>query len=265
MTIWQAFLLGIVQGVGEFLPISSSGHLVVMQKLLGFDMQNPAFFTFDIVVHIGSLAAILLVFWPDIWALIKNPFSKMVGLLIVGTIPVVVAGFFLRGVIEVLRTGIWLAAAFTVTGFLLLAADKFTNTSKEEKDITYLDALIIGILQAMALPPGISRSGTTIAGALGRGINRAAAAKFSFLLAVIAIAGAGFLEAVQVLSGYGWQGYISFAPMAVGFTVSLVVGYFSIKLLLKLISSAKLKYFSYYVWILAGLIFIDVIITNRFF
>ena len=265
MSILQALILGLVQGVAEFLPISSSGHLVLLQKLFGFDMENPAFFTFDIVVHVGSLLAILIAFWQDIWALIRNPFSKMTGLLIVGTVPVVVAGFFFRGFIEALRTGIWLAAAFTVTGFLLLAADKFTKFTKEERDITYLDALFVGCLQALALPPGISRSGTTITGALARGINREAAAKFSFMLAIIAIAGAGTLEAFQLMRGELAIDYISFAPMAVGFGVSLVVGYFSIKLLLKLIKSTKLKYFSYYVWGLAGFILIDLLIINRFF
>jgi len=265
MTIFQAIILGIVQGVAEFLPISSSGHLVLLHQVFGVDMEDPAFFTFDIVVHIGSLIAILIVFWNDIWALIKNPFSKMTGLLIVGTIPAVIAGLFFRNFIEVLRNGIWLAAAFTVTGFLLMAADKFADGKKSERDITYLDALFVGVLQALALPPGISRSGTTITGALYRGINREVAAKFSFMLAIIAIAGAGTLETAQVLRGGVYIGTVGILPMAVGFVVSLVVGYFSIRLLLKLIKACKLTYFSYYVWALAGLILLDVVVLNRFF
>jgi len=265
MTYLQALILGIVQGVAEFLPISSSGHLIVLQRVFG--MEEPAM-TFDIVVHIGSLVAIAIVFWRDIWELIKNPFSKMTGLLIVGTIPVVVAGFFLRNIMEDnFRTGLWLACAFTVTGVFLLLADKITDTPKEERDITYLDALVVGLFQALALPPGITRSGTTIMGALSRGINRAAAAKFSFMLAIIAIAGAGVLETFQVMrSDYAFnEGTVGLMQMAIGFMASLVVGYFSIKLLLQLIKACKLRYFSYYVWGLAALILLDYVIVGRFF
>jgi len=252
-----------VQGIAEFLPISSSGHLVVLQRVFG--IEEPAL-TFDIIVHVGSLLAIVIVFWRDIWALIKKPFQKMTGLLIVGTIPVVVAGFLLRNAIEnYFRTGIWLAAAFTVTGFILLLADKFKRLPKEEKDITYVDALIVGFFQALALPPGISRSGTTIMGGLSRGINREAAAKFSFMLAIIAIAGAGTLELIQVLRGEVPPSNIGFPQMAIGFIASFVVGIFAIKLLLKLIKAAKLRYFSYYVWVLAALILLDTWVTNRFF
>jgi undecaprenyl-diphosphatase len=263
VTTLQALILGIVQGVAEFLPISSSGHLVVLQRVFG--MEEPAL-TFDIVVHLGSLLAIVLAFWPKIWGLIKKPFCKMTGLLVVGTIPAVVAGFFMRGFIEnYLRTGIWLAAAFTITGFLLLYVDKNTKAHKEEQDITYFDALFVGICQALALPPGISRSGTTIAGALGRGVKRTAAAEFSFMLAFIIIAAAGVLELIQILRGEVPTGNIGLAPMAIGFATSFIVGYFSIRLLLKLIKACKFKYFSYYVWCLAAFILLDTWLINRFF
>ena len=266
MNIWQAIILGIVQGVAEFLPISSSGHLVILHTVFGVDMEDPAFFTFDIVVHLGSLLAIVLVFWNDIWALIKKPFSKMTGLLIVGSIPVVVAALLFGNIIETyLRTGVWLAAAFIVTGFLLLFADRFTAGKKEERDITYVDALIVGCMQALALPPGISRSGTTITGALSRGINRETAARFSFMLAIIAIAGAGAREGLRVFTGGTSTATVTAAPMIIGFVTSLVVGYFSIKLLLELIKRCKLRYFSYYVWGLAGLILLDLVIVNQFF
>jgi undecaprenyl-diphosphatase len=263
MSILQAIFLGIVQGIAEFLPISSSGHLVVLQRVFG--MEEPAL-TFDIILHLGTLVAIVIVFWQDIFAIIKNPFGKMTGLLIVGTLPVVIAGFFLRDVIEnYLRSGLVLALAFTLTGALLVMADKFTWGRKEERDITYLDALVVGCLQALALPPGISRSGTTITGALARGINREAAAKFSFMLAMIAIAGAGTLEAFLLITREGEGADIGIAPMIVGFIVSAVVGYLAIKLLLRLIKACKLRYFSYYVWVLAGLILLDYVIINRFF
>lgn len=263
MTTFQALILGVFQGIAEFLPISSSGHLILLQAMFG--IEEPAL-TFDIVVHIGSLIAIAVVFWQKIWTLISKPFCKMAALLIVGTLPAVVVGSLLRDVIEsYFRTGIWLAAAFTVTGVMLLFADKFSNGEKAEKDITFLDAAIIGLCQAFALLPGISRSGSTIAGALSRGINRTAAAEFSFMLAIIAIAGAGVLELMQILTGDIPPSNIGFTQMAVGFVASLVASYFSIRLLLKLIKACKLRYFSVYLWVLAVLILVDVWIIGVVF
>ncbi|MCL2526921.1 MAG: undecaprenyl-diphosphate phosphatase [Defluviitaleaceae bacterium] len=282
MNILQAIILGIVQGVSEFLPISSSGHLAVLHQVFGIEKGA---FTFDIVVHLGSLVAVIVYFWADIVAILKNPFRKITGLLIVGTIPAVVAGFFLRGVIDThFRTGIWLAAAFTLTGVLLVMADKFTKVRsvkrgiseeadsdakirEEEQEISWLDALFIGCCQALAIPPGISRSGTTITGGLARGLKRETAARFSFLLAIIAIAGAGALEVMEeVVQGEGANiAAIGIVPIIVGFIVSAVVGYLCIRLLLKLIKACKLKYFSYYLWGLALLIFVDWIVFNRFF
>jgi len=265
MSILHAIILGIVQGITEFLPISSSGHLIVLQRVFG--IEEPLF-TFDIAVHIGSLVAILIVFWPDVWALIKKPFSKMTGLLIIGSIPAMILGFIFHqfGIIENnFRTGIWLAAAFTVTGFLLLFADRFTTGTKEERDITWLDALFVGLCQALAIPPGISRSGTTITGALVRGIKREAAAKFSFLLAMIAIAGGGLLEAVSVVRGSDSIVSTGLANIVVGMAASALVGYLAITLLLQLLKACKMKYFSFYLWGLAASIFVDWLIFNHFF
>jgi len=263
MNIIQAIILGIVQGITEFLPISSSGHLIVLQRVFG--IEEPAF-TFDIVVHLGTLVAIIAVFWADIVAIIKKPFGRMTGLLIVGTLPVVVAGFFFRNIMEThFRTGIWLAAAFTVTGVLLLFADRFTAGHKEERDITWLDALFIGCCQALAIPPGISRSGTTITGALTRGLKRETAARYSFLLAMIAIAGAGVLETTEVVRDGARVEAIGIMSLIFGFIAAALVGYACIRLLLKLIEACKLRYFSFYLWGLAALIFVDYFFVNHFF
>jgi len=263
MNLLQAIILGIVQGITEFLPISSSGHLIVLQRVFG--MEEPAL-TFDIVVHLGTLLAIVAVFWADIVAIIKNPFGKMTGLLIVGTIPAVIAGLFLRNVMEThFRSGIWLAAAFTLTGFLLVLADRFVTGQKEERDITWLDALFIGCCQALAIPPGISRSGTTITGALTRGLTRETAARFSFLLAIIAISGAGALEIAEVVQDGARVEAIGIMPLIFGFLAAAMVGYLCIRLLLKLIKACKLKYFSIYLWVLAGLILVDYFVINHLF
>jgi undecaprenyl-diphosphatase len=269
MNIWQAVILGIVQGITEFLPVSSSGHLVVLQRVFG--MEEPAL-TFDIVVHLGSLVSIFAFFWKDIWALLKNPFTKMTALLIMATVPVVVAGFFLRDAVEhELRSPWILALSFAVTGVLLAAADYFASgrgrkgRPKADRDITFTDALIIGCMQALALPPGISRSGTTLTGALGRGLNRETATRFIFFMAIIAIAGAGAMEASELVLGNASVSRIGAVPLLTGFAVSAAVGYMAIRLLLKLLKASKLRYFSYYVWALAALILLDTAVTNLFF
>jgi len=265
MSILHAIILGIVQGITEFLPISSSGHLIVLQRVFG--IEEPLL-TFDIAVHVGSLVAILIVFWSDVWAIIKNPLGKMTGLLIIGSLPAIILGFIFHqfGIIENnFRTGIWLAAAFTLTGVLLLFADRFVAGTKEERDITWYDALFVGVCQALAIPPGISRSGTTITGALTRGINRKAAAKFSFMLAIIAIAGGGLLEAISIARGSESIAYTGALNIVIGMLASALVGYLSIKLLLKLIHACKLRYFSFYLWGLAALIFVDWLVFNHFF
>ncbi len=262
MNIFQAVILGLVQGVAEFLPISSSGHLLLLERVFG--ITEPAM-TFDIVVHLGSLLAVIIVFRKDILALIKNPFSKMTGLLIAGTIPAVIAGLFFKDAVEgFFRTGLPLAFAFLLTGVLLIAADRFKEGTKRDGDISWLDAVIIGCMQAVGIPPGVSRSGATITGALARGLTRETAARFSFLLSIIAILGAGALEAVDVIKEPSLMN-LEIMPMVFGFLSSALVGYLAINLLLKLIKTCKLKYFAYYVVGLSVLIFIDTVGTHIFF
>jgi len=263
MSVILAIILGVVQGVAEFLPVSSSGHLVVLHRVFGFGESS---LTFDVVVHLGSFVAVVAVFRKDIFALIKKPVQKMTGLLIIGTLPAVIAGLFLKNHIEnFFRSGIPLAIAFCVTGVLLLLADRFKPGKKTEKEITYADALIVGMMQAVGIPPGVSRSGATITGALFRGIERKAAARFSFLLAVIAIVGAGALEGIEIITGGVSVASGDIIPMLVGFVVSAAVGYFSVRLLLKLIEACRMKYFSYYVFSLAALILLDAAVLKLFF
>jgi undecaprenyl-diphosphatase len=284
MNILQAVMMGIVQGLAEFLPISSSGHLVVMQRVFGIAEPN---LTFDIVVHLGSLLAVVIVFWPDIAALLRKPLQKMTGLLIVGTIPAVVIAFLFKDQIEGLFwNGFPLALAFIVTGMLLIFSDRFapkknastgrsdalpgpadktTACKKSEKEISYVDALVVGCMQAVGIPPGISRSGATISGALFRGLDRETAARFSFMLSVIAIAGAGVMQAKDIFAEKVAVAAADILPMVFGFAASAMVGYLAIRLLLQLIKTCKLKYFAYYVFALAALILVDTFITGRFF
>lgn len=260
MEIWQAIVLGIVQGVAEFLPISSSGHLVVLQEIFG---MSQAGITFDIVLHVGSLCAVFAVFWRDILMLLKNPFQKLTLMLIVGTIPAVLAGYLLRGYMDIFQHSFYLAVAFVFTGILLLIADNIKHVHKSEKEMSVLDAIVIGCMQAIALPPGISRSGATTTGALVSGLTRETAARFSFLLSIISIVGAATLELWE--GGYSGVYMGDIPAYMIGFVVAAVAGYFSIKLLLELIRNCKLKYFAYYVFILAALLLLEGFVFNFFF
>ena len=262
MTIWQAVILGVVQGIAEFIPISSSGHLVVLQHVFGIDEPGM---TFDIIVHIGSLCAVFAVFWQDILKLIRNPFQKMTLMLILGTLPAVVVGFTIRQHMHIFNQALILAAAFVFTGVLLLIADNVKHANKTMKEMTALDALVVGCMQAVALVPGISRSGATITGALVSGVNRETAARFSFLLSIIAILGAGSLEALDVLQSYEGVYRGDIPAFMIGFVMSALAGYFAIRLLLELIKKCQLKYFSYYVFVLAALILADRFIFGLFF
>ena len=261
MEIYQAIILGIVQGVAEFLPISSSGHLLILQTL--FDIREPGV-KFEIVVHLGSLCAVIAVFWRDIIELILDPFQKYVRLLIIGTIPAVIVGFLFRDYIdEIFSQALYLALAFIFTGVLLILADNITRVYKRERDITYFDALLVGCMQAVALPPGISRSGATITGGLVVGMRREVAARFSFMLSIIIITAAGTLEAFELREA-NFQ-IDDIAHLMVGFFAAAITGYISIRLLLRLITKAKLKYFSLYLFILAALILADGFWFNFFF
>lgn len=262
MTIWQAVILGIVQGIAEFIPVSSSGHLILLQQVFGI---NDPGMTFDIIVHLGSLCAVFAVFWQDILKLIKNPFQKMTAMLIVGTLPAVFIGYFFRDFVSIFHQGFFLAAAFVFTGILLLIADNIKHATKTIREMTVLDAIVIGCMQAIALVPGISRSGATITGALVSGINRETAARFSFLLSIIAIIGAGALETWDIIQSYEGVYRGDIPAFMIGFVMAAVSGYFAIRLLLELIKKAQLRYFAYYVFVLAALILADRFVFGLFF
>jgi len=250
MTLLEAIILGIIQGFTEFLPISSSGHLAITQNLFG--MKEPQI-TFDVVLHIGTLIPVLIVFWGDIWTLIKKPFQKMTGLLILGTVPAVVFALLFKNTVEALFANIlFLAAGFTITGIVLILADRFSKGAKTDNDITIVDALLVGCAQGVAIAPAISRSGSTIAASLGRKMNRETAAKFSFLLSIPAILGAAVMEGRDVIKSGAAD--LDWLCMGAGFLAAMLSGYLAVKFMLNIIKRAKLKYFAVYVFILAVII-----------
>ena len=263
MNILEAIILGIIQGITEFLPISSTGHLTVAGKLMNLvSTDNPERWTsFIAVIQLGTLVSILIYFWKDLWNITKdfltenlkerikfskqNQNSRTGWLIIIGTIPVVVAGLLFKDIIEGTLTKNLYVISGSLIGLAIILgiAEKNARFNKEMKDITIRDSFLMGIAQAFALIPGSSRSGTTITGGLFVGLTRETAARFSFLLSVPAIFASGLLqlyEAVQFID----------SSMAVNLIVSTIVsgisGYAAIDFLLKYLRKNTTFIFIYY-------------------
>ena len=254
----QAALLGLVQGIGEFLPISSSGHLLLGRMVLGLDIdQNSgAYHMLDILMHVGTLIPVLIVFWKDWWAILKNPFkSKTLLLLFIASMPTLVVKIIFDDFIDGANTGWFLGVSFVLTAVFLLVAELVSARRKARADQPgFLHAIIMGCMQGVALLPGISRSGSTLAGGLLSGLNRKSAAKFSFMMSAPAIAGALLLEGKDALEN-GWFKELELLPTLVGVVVAGVSGYLAIRFMLKLISNVSLNWFALYVAIL-GVLFL---------
>ncbi len=258
MTIWQAFILGIIQGVTEFLPISSSGHLVITPFLLNWTIPEEFIFPFNVLIQLGTLVAVIIYFWKYLLEIIiavfkgivtKNPFgtkeAKLGWLVVLSTIPAVIGGLFLEDQVEAAFQSVKFTAYFLLfTAVLLWVSEKFSQRIKNMEQITALDAFIIGCFQVLAIFPGISRSGSTIAGGIFRKLKREEAAKYSFLMSIPVMIGAGVMSINDLLSV---SDLASFLPvLLVGFVTAGIVGYFSIHWLLQFLNKNKLSYFSIY-------------------
>ncbi|MDR1072111.1 MAG: undecaprenyl-diphosphate phosphatase [Treponema sp.] len=257
MRIIEAVILGAVQGITEFLPVSSSGHLTLLQKIFGVSGDGTqGALLFDTMVHAGTAVAVFVVLWKDIWALLKKPIQPLLGCLIIATMPATVVALLFKDRIEaVFASGLvfgmpFLGAAFLITSLLLVIAEALSRKQERaRKRIHVMDAVIIGCLQAVAIIPGVSRSGATLSGALSRNIDRDCAARFSFLLSIPAILGALALQVVDLASGKAESG-IAVAPLAAGTLTAMVVGFFSVKLMLKLVRERRLWGFAVYTGVL---------------
>ncbi len=263
MDVIQALILGIIQGLTEFLPVSSSGHLEIGKVLLGVDVEESL--SFSVAVHGATVLSTIVVFWKDIVALIKGFFkfrwneeTKFIALIAVSMIPVGIVGVFFKDSVESLFSGKILLVGFMllVTAILLTLATVIKR--KRETDITFRDALIIGVAQAIAVIPGISRSGATIATGLMLGKRRPEVARFSFLMVLIPILGANFLD---IMSGsFSSEAGAGVLPIFVGFISAFVVGVFACKIMIKLINQNRLIWFALYCVVVATIAIVSFIL-----
>lgn len=267
MTLIEGIVLGVFQGLTEFLPISSSGHLVIIKSILKVEEPGSLY---EIALHLGTLFSIIIVFYEDVKNLVKSTVNILAGFLkikslkidtyeyliimiLVGSIPTAVIGFTFQDFIEKLfNSPSFVGFMLIITGFFLLLSDKIPKKNKFFSDMKVADAVFIGFFQGLAVTPGISRSGATIFAGLLRGLSHQNAVRYSFLLSLPAVLGAALLKSKDVLD-IGINN-ISVTPLIAGVITSAVSGIVAIKFLVNILNRGKLYYFSVYCWILALLV-----------
>ncbi|TSA25065.1 undecaprenyl-diphosphatase UppP [bacterium] len=257
MTALKSIILGIVQGLTEFLPVSSSGHLVIFQKLLKF---NDPSVLFEIAVHLGTLVAVIIYFRKDIWEIIQSIFNwrkdapknikyahHLLFHLIIASVITAIIGFAFKDIFESLfENTVLVGFMLIITGGILFASDKIRNTTKKKMSVP--SSLLVGFAQSIAIIPGISRSGATITTGIFTGRTRDLATRFSFLLSIPAILGATILKIKNMQSAMSSSEVV--LNFILGGIVAAIVGYFAISFLIKMIKQAELFYFSIYCWII---------------
>ncbi len=262
MSFFTSILLGFVQGVAEFLPISSSGHLAIAQQLLGLNAEIPPFF--DVLLHLGTLLAVFAAYWQDIVAMVRElifgvgdiihgttpkpvpPARRMILLIVLGTLPLVLVLPIHEKVQALSGSMAFIGAALIVTGFLLFACDLISKGRKNERTATVADVLIVGLGQALGTLPGISRSGMTISAGCFTGFERRFAVRFSFLLSIPAVLGANILSLKDALEEGIDAGQIP--VYLAGVLTAAVVGYLCIRLLKMIAEKGRFGAFAYYCW-----------------
>ncbi len=272
LELFEAILLGIVQGLTEFLPVSSSGHLLLGQYFLGLDPDRFGL-PFDVALHLGTLVAVVVFFWRDLiriarafaWSLapggrnLTDPDQRLAYLILAATIPAAVIGFFLEGFFETAVRSPWVVVFnLVLVGILFIVGEAVGRRSRRAEKLGFWEAIGIGLAQAAALVPGVSRSGATITLGLFLGLRREEAARFSFLMSVPIIAGAGSLQLAEVASE-GMDGW-GVAMFGAGFLSSAVVGYLTIKFFLRFVAHHSLRAFAYYRFGLAAVVVVALLL-----
>ncbi len=256
MNFWQTIFLASLQGITEFLPISSSGHLAIFQKL--FNLGTPVIF--DIFVHVGTLLAIIFFFRKQLWKILKGLFIKekdswrLFWLLVVGSLPALFVGLFLQKHIELIFSSLRLIAfSFLLTGIFLIST-KFLKTKRKKNlfSLRWMDALAVGLFQALAILPGVSRSGSTIVGGLMRNFKQETAFQYSFFLAIPAILGALTLQIPDLKN----QSSLFLFQSILGMLVAFGVGFFALKILKKVLLNSQFWLFGFYCFLVGFLLFL---------
>jgi undecaprenyl-diphosphatase len=266
MTLIQSIILGIVQGLTEFLPISSSAHLVLIPHLFGWNLPEAQVFPFDVLVQLGTLVAVIIYFWNDLWTIVKafvrglvlrkpfdDPNSRLGWYLILASVPAMFAGLLLKSKVEAVFNDPNATAYFLfATAALLVLAETIGKRTRGLTGLKWFDALWIGLFQAVSIFPGISRSGSTIAAGMLRNMERPAAARFSFLMSIPVMLGAGLVSTLDVIK---LPGLGDFLPLIfVGFVAALLVGYLSIHWLLNFLNKRSFYWFAAYCVLLAAVV-----------
>lgn len=265
MDYFDAVVLGIVEGLTEFLPVSSTGHLTVVEKALGLDVADPAVTAYTAVIQMGAIAAVIVYFFRDIaniakaWVLglvkpeYRGQFDHRMGwYVIIGSIPVGIAGFLLRDFITGGLRSLWVVAIGLIAwSGVMWFAERAARQVRTERDVGMTDVIVIGVTQILSLVPGVSRSGATISAGLFRGLDRVTATKLSFYLSIPALTAAGLFELKDSLDGS-----IGVGPVAVGTLVAFVVAYAAIAWLLKFVAHHSIAWFVPYRLALGGLLIV---------
>ena len=270
MEWWQALLLGIVQGLTEFLPVSSSGHLMIFKELLGVDGEG--FLDFTVTVHLATVLATLVVFWGAIWQLLKGFFkfkyndeTDYICKIFVSLIPVAIVGFLFKDQVDALFSGSLrqVAVGLCITAVLLVISDqagkriRIPKAKYQRNGISYGQAAVVGLAQAFAVIPGVSRSGSTIATGLLTGVKREVMAQFSFLMVLIPIIGEQSLDLLKVAVGKeAFGGGVGPLALVLGFIAAFISGLFACKVMIAIVRKAKLTWFAAYCLLVALLIFV---------
>ena len=262
MSLFEAFVLGVLQGLTEFLPISSSGHIQLGAYFFGINTSENLIFT--VLVHGATVLSTIIVFWQDIIKIIKGVFrfkyneeTKLFLQIIVSMFPVGLIGVFYKDEVEALFDGriLFVASMLVVTGFLL-AATNYVKPSTKTGEVNYLKAFIMGLAQAFAVLPGISRSGATIATGLIVGVDKEKATRFSFLMVIPPILGATLLQVLELIENPALTGQTSNGALAVGFISALVFGIIACRWMISIVKKGKLIYFALYCFIIATVVLI---------
>jgi undecaprenyl-diphosphatase len=277
MTLFHSLLLGFIQGLTEFIPVSSTAHLLIGQRLLGLPADD-AMFSFLVIVQLGTLVSLFAFYWKDLLAIARSTFqvsisrvfrrhgtwnmgpetlsqAKLGGYILLATIPALLAGYFLKDAVEALFRQPMLEASIRLfaAAALLTLAEWLTRKNRALDSMTWLDALFVGLMQVIAVFPGASRSGTTISGGMLRGFDRPSAARFAFLMSVPVMLAAGAYEMLDVLQMPNLGGFLSL--LAAGFVAAAVSGWFAVKWLIGYLGNHSLYVFAAYCAVVGTIVF----------